>query len=419
MRSFNWGIRCLWAFVSCLLLTGCDSRAPIDAIVVGDSMIPSLWGDHCDGCCKECSAQLRVGSIVLHRKMVKCPHCGSPLDFESFGIVVNSPLVIMAGNADLSRFEVIAFQEQDEPEIRKVKRIVGLPGEFVFIDGGNLFINGKLHRKSQKEFREMSQLSFDSNYAPASSFASDRTPNRSNWQKRGSVWHFKGNENQTQPSVLTLEYSRFGETTPACIRDDFGVNESTTRKLNPMDEASYQILVAASPQAHFSFEIKSNNEWIIVQIDLKSHSISISGNEFNETVLFENNSQTDTNGLHEMKLECVIFDGAIELVMDDQSLYQGVIDFDARAIPESPFFRAVGLEGEVRIDRIQIFRDVFWFQDGKSNNEFATAKFPGVQVPEDCFILLGDNQPISSDSRHWATPFVHRSNIIGRVHLAD
>lgn len=37
--------------------------------------------------------------------------------------------------------------------------------------------------------------------------------------------------------------------------------------------------------------------------------------------------------------------------------------------------------------------------------------FPETQVPEDCYILLGDNRRESHDSRYWEQPFVQREHI--------
>lgn len=37
--------------------------------------------------------------------------------------------------------------------------------------------------------------------------------------------------------------------------------------------------------------------------------------------------------------------------------------------------------------------------------------FPEICVPEDCYILLGDNRQASHDSRYWEDPFVRREDI--------
>ncbi len=43
------------------------------------------------------------------------------------------------------RFEIVVFPNQDNPRIFYVKRVIGLPGDTIYIPGdGNVYVNGKL-----------------------------------------------------------------------------------------------------------------------------------------------------------------------------------------------------------------------------------------------------------------------------------
>ncbi len=59
-----------------------------------------------------------------------------------------------------------------------VKRVVGLPGESIRINGGDIFVNGRIVRKSLAEIRAMRILVHDSRFQPQDA---DRFPR---WQFR-------------------------------------------------------------------------------------------------------------------------------------------------------------------------------------------------------------------------------------------
>ena len=79
------------------------------------------------------------------------------------------------------RWEVAVFHFPGEPSQAYVKRVVGLPGESIRIVGGDIFVDGKIVRKSLSEIRAMRMLVHDSRFEPrdagafrAGRLASDR-----------------------------------------------------------------------------------------------------------------------------------------------------------------------------------------------------------------------------------------------------
>lgn len=82
--------------------------------------------------------------------------------------------------------------------------------------------------------------------------------------------------------------------------------------------------------------------------------------------------------------------------------------------PRSPV-RFGALSGTVRISNPTLYRDVFYtFQRSRH-----AVNRPYPLGPEE-FFVLGDNSPVSHDSRQWEKPGVHRKLLVGKpflVHL--
>ena len=67
------------------------------------------------------------------------------------------------------RWEVAVFHYPGEPSQAYVKRVVGLPGESIRIVDGDVYIDGRIARKTLDEQRAMRILVYDSRYQPRDS----------------------------------------------------------------------------------------------------------------------------------------------------------------------------------------------------------------------------------------------------------
>jgi signal peptidase I len=77
---------------------------------------------------------------------------------------------------------------------------------------------------------------------------------------------------------------------------------------------------------------------------------------------------------------------------------------------------AIGVSGgDVRLERLDMFRDVF-YTPGKRRNAIESE----YSIPPESYFVQGDNSPVSSDSRSWNQPCVPHRMLLGKpflVHL--
>lgn len=117
--------------------------------VSGSSMAPALQGPHrvarCDTCDSQFSVTIDPGPVAGR---VTCPACGKRgIDISRCPLLAGDTIWIDR-TAYLfhppRRWDVVVFHCPNDASQYCVKRIVGLPGEVIGIDGGNVVANGQV-----------------------------------------------------------------------------------------------------------------------------------------------------------------------------------------------------------------------------------------------------------------------------------
>ncbi len=203
-----------WAVLGlCLLLLA-------DAFVVGvysvpsGSMAPTLLGNHWSVPCKSCGHLLRMGEkpdptkqSLGGKSFHYCPRCRSDrLDWDRLRkgsgsrVLVNKTAYLFRSPR---RWEIVVFRLFG---IVFIKRIVGLPGEYVEVRDGDVWIDGQLVRRSFSQMIGMRQCFFESQTLP------DGTPH---WKLSGpATLHQNGQGhklrlgNQTHKMVPAVAHVR-------------------------------------------------------------------------------------------------------------------------------------------------------------------------------------------------------------------
>jgi signal peptidase I len=413
-------------------------------VVPTGSMAPTLLGHHREVTCPNCGFLFAIGiDDEEHPPRAVCPNCGrNDLDRVPALECNGDRVLVQKFLYDFRpprRWEVAVFHFPGEPTQAYVKRVVGLPGESVQIVGGNIVIDETIMRKSQQELRAMQVLVHDSRFIPRDS---DRYPRfffLRGWPRYRlpSGWRRTADGFVHEPVAAVqgglepedwLVYrhwdpvmNRYGP-----IRDHYAYNGGDLEADNIVPDLALEARLAVSSQVEtIAVRIRSGSDRFVLRIPVLSRGkVELARNDRQEHVQpLENPLAAEGVWPREVLLEASVVDHRLAVSLNGQPVFAS-LDYDDPATgpmgDESPI--ALGVRGgAMTVADLKIYRDVYY-----TSTLGASPRRPrGVSEPyrlrDDEYFVLGDNSPVSNDSRFWAaSPVVPRSMFLGKpflVHL--
>ncbi|MCA9015485.1 MAG: signal peptidase I, partial [Planctomycetaceae bacterium] len=400
------------------------------------------------------------------------------------------------------RWDVVVFQNPMKPTQAYVKRVVGLPGEAVQVQQGDLYIDGKIQRKDLHTQHAVRLLVHDHHYQPknddffqprfipveeqeeqaghpawiprAEGFAFDASQGDSlstavpqqwswvkyqHWMRQGghylttvSLDEWPAEMEQPEPVLGPLQYDaakkqlsckgamasedchRFLDQTDneefryavallyekshvAPVLDHYAYNSGLeNQEAIPIHDFLFECdLKVHSGEGDFAIEMFDGHHRFRNQIDFKSQQVSLFVDNQDQPVRTGRLSKTQDR--EPMQLEMSIMDRQVLFAINGQLIYQPLL-FSESAEPREMIripvrFGARG--GRFDVTRLKLFRDIHYTR-GKALH--------GVEAPyqldQQSYFVLGDNSPVSLDSRSWSDGKVEHKYLLGKpflVHL--
>ena len=442
-------VRQIIEFVICLVLTVLLFRTwHIENFVVpSGSMAPTLLGVHRSVICRDCDFEFTCGSgevdgAPLQESRAVCPNCGSletPLGALSD---VPGDRLLVSKQAFRTRpprrWEVAVFRRPDVNNKVFVKRIAGLPGESIQIRGGDVFVAGEIQRKSLDEQRAVAVIVHDDQFVPDSLAASaDRwhgDESSTLWRREANHYFHPAESTDGAAGVagaaidwLTYRHwkrqpSPLGGVSEASIEDDCGYNQ--TRPVEEPAEVVDLMLscqVRAFGRGDLLLFATDGREQFVVKIDPYGHQITL---EHNGRLVVSQVHDEDASGAlftRTTLVELSLFDRQVLLALDGELAFEPY-RIAASELPRTPTSRplAIGSRGlGVELTELKLLRDIYYTPPRGIYSRWALDQ--PYQLADDEYLMLGDNSPLSEDSRFWPeSPAIPASLLVGKpllVHL--
>jgi signal peptidase I len=411
-------------------------------VVPTGSMAPTLLGHHRELTCPNCSFVFVIGLDEEGRSpRAVCPNCGKN-DLESVTAVdCNGDRVLVQkflyDFRRPRRWEVAVFHFPQEPTQAYVKRVVGLPGESVQLSSGDVYIDGKITRKSLQELRAMRILVHDGRYVPKDSnrfprwtFLRGKPVRRlsSGWSQAENGFVHHAAEPVDDDPYDWLVYRHWDPVLNryAPIHDHYAYNGADLGTDHAIADLSFEAqLTLREDVGAISLLLRSAGDCFIVRIPVADGGkLELLRNDQRRPIVPLFNPLAETEKWpRRVLLEAAVVDRRLTVALDGLPLFEPY-DYDDPASgppPDEPPIAFGVRGGSMALSDLKIFRDVYY-----TSSLGTTPRHPhGVSEPyplgEDEYFVLGDNSPVSNDSRFWAgSPVVPGSLFLGKpflVHL--
>lgn len=419
-------------FVIGLLLAGILGRNFVAEayLVPSGSMAPSLLGFHKRAHCSACGDAFAVGveDASAAPREVTCPNCGNPrVSVASAPVNVGDRLLVQKWVFDFRpprRWETVVFRNPNDDMQAYVKRVVGLPGESVRIVDGDIYVDGAIARKTFDQFLELRLPVHHQGKVDPSGQASERwIP--ANGQSRWAVVddRFVG-DSLGGSETDWLHYRHHdpdGFESPP--RDDHGYNALRGAwHYHLVGDLSVECLV----------NYKSGNGFIELELKVPTGTKLRARFDPNDrSVQLWDGDRLVRSGPgpawspRDQRLTLAYFDRRAAARVGSAAPFADY-DLDDRletrpaATEPSTQPAAVGVSDlSIEVHGLAIDRDIHYGSHVLDTYRPAAVHKPFLLAADEYFVL-GDNSPISNDSRVWDHPAIRHSLLVGKpilVHL--
>jgi hypothetical protein len=276
-----------------------------------------------------------------------------------------------------------------------------------------LYADGQLIRKSPAELRQSLVLVHDNTHQP---LKTKGLPARWRPLERQSGWRTAGGEFRIQRSAKSdtidwIAYQHWAcnghpqqpRAAPSSVYDYDSYNQGENRALNRVTDVLATCRVQSAGTV--AFAVHAGGERFQVLVEPARSIVVERGNErladlplathpfyFVADVLFG------------------LCDRQLLLVADGRTLLQLPVELPAATELGAAEPLAVGARGSATVSDLKVWRDVYYLPPSGTPWQMSAA-LTSSQVS-----MLGDNQPVSIDSRHWQPAGVPLASVLGRVY---
>jgi len=290
------------------------------------------------------------------------------------------------------RWEVVVARNPVDAIELCIKRIVGLPGERVALRDGNVLVDGAVVVKTFAEQLALRQRVQREVLPPMG--ASDQrwqSGTTTHWRFNGRVWQHSAHLNKT------LDWLRYEHPRAEPITDDVVTNVGLTRRLNLVDEFMLSAEVRVQGEGVLCLALDDGSTTVQVNLRLPESELVVVEGERGRFVERISALSRERLVRGKVRIEFSNFDQQLLLAIDGHVELRRRWPQAKAAGTARPV--SIGAQGlDVEIGSLTLYRDVYHSSHAVGAPPPRAAQWP---LGPDEYFLLGDNAPVSLDSRLW------------------
>lgn len=385
--------------------------------VSSGSMAETLLGTHREVTCGDCGHRFVCGAELRPvRFRAICPNCGYADNHpQAQPILAGDRLLIDKSIFQFRRprrWEVVAFRHPEHASRTVVKRVVGLPGESIQIRHGDVYVNGQIQRKTLRQQRALALLVHQADCQPSLDPvppARWRGGKQSRWIPAGGRFVYpripgkRAHDDWLVYGHWRRVAGRPGRVRRCPVADLSSYNQTRPRRdeeVHPVGDLLLSLrLVRTLGRGRLLIRVSDGAEEFRVRIEP-------GGDGHQYEVLRNRRPVPGASGrlppLGEgLRVEVSLFDRQFLLAFDRRPVVTLPYEPSRGLRQPSPRPLAIGSQGglEVEICDLRVWRDVYYTHPIGVQGRWGLDE--PVRLAEDEYFVLGDNSPVSEDSRTW------------------
>jgi len=365
----------------------------IDPVTIaGSSMALAVRGPYVVATCLNCETNIPIGAEFARRtESVACPHCGQPrVSLAALHVEQADRLWIdrtVFSRRKPRRWEVVVLRQPDDGRQLCIKRIVGLPGETIRLAAGDVWVNGKVIAKPIEKQIAMRQLVSRASNSHSRWYSETEHA----WQFSDRSWQHASTDN------AEFDWLNFESSQP--ITDNVTYNASLSRRLNRVRDLMLSTRLQATGEGRVAFQLNDGDQSFRLTICPSTGEVTLS--EQGQQLLTTTLSAETCRRLSRESISLVFsnFDRELLFVLDGQVELRHPLD-NQSPVGGTKQPVAIGAQClEISLRELALYRDVYY--SSESRGSWQSEPESPILLGEGQYFVLGDNSPISVDSRIW------------------